>query len=83
MADNDRGLYPKFDVKRADGSSEEGRKHEYCEYFVLDLDHDPYAVPALTAYARACMISHPKLAQDLHRMVDTILKRQRKKENGK
>ncbi len=45
-----KGLYEKFRVERTDGRSEPGEKHEGCEYFVLDLDHDPHAIPALKAY---------------------------------
>ena len=64
---NDRteGLYRKYRVTRLDGSSRSGRKHELCEYFVLDLEHDPHARPALEAYAESCEDSHPHLAADL------------------
>ena len=40
MGDPTRGLYDKFYVKRTDGKSEPGQKHENCKYFVLDLTHD-------------------------------------------
>lgn len=61
-----RGLYPKFSrVERADGGHLPGRKHFGCEYFVLDLSHDPFAIPALKAYAAACAKTFPKLAEDL------------------
>ena len=49
-----RGIYRKFNVTRTDGSSEPGGKHEHCKYFVLDLEHDPFAKPALRKYAEAC-----------------------------
>jgi hypothetical protein len=65
MSDTQKGLYQKYRVERIDGSSEQGRKHESCAYFVLDLDHDPYALPALKAYARACRKEYPSLAHDL------------------
>jgi hypothetical protein len=60
-----QGVYRKFDVRRTDGSDQPGGKHEGCEYFVLDVTHDPYAIPALTAYAKACEDTHPVLAADL------------------
>lgn len=69
--DTDRELYEKFEVNREDGRSAEGEKHEDCEYFVLDLDHDPHAVAALRAYAVSCCRSHPELARDLNRKIDT------------
>ena len=60
-----RGLYNKFTVFRNDGRSEPGEKHDGCSYFVLDLNHDPYAAPALKAYAEACKLEYPALAKDL------------------
>ena len=60
-----QGLFRKFDVRRVDGSDQPGGKHHGCRYFVLDVDHDPRAHAALTAYAAACESSHPKLAADL------------------
>ena len=59
------GLYDKFVVVRTDGSSEPGRKHEHCKYFVLDLNHDPFAKSAILAYADACESEYPELAKDL------------------
>lgn len=59
------GLYRKFNVTRTDGRSQEGRKHHGCEYFVLDLDHDPHALPALKAYEDSCRADYPALADDL------------------
>jgi len=70
MDDKSRGLYRKFkSISRADGSSEPGRKHEGCRYFVLDLDHDPFAKPALMAYGKACRPEYSKLADDLERVI--------------
>jgi hypothetical protein len=72
--DRDRGLYEKFRrLERADGRSAPGEKHEDCEYFILDLDHDLHAVAALRAYALSCRLSHPKLAADLIRRVDQMV----------
>ena len=67
MADQERGLYEKFIVRRMDGSSSRGRKHADCEYFVLDLMHDKFAAAALKAYADACAEEFPLLAADLRR----------------
>ena len=63
------GLYNKFRVERTDGKSERGEKHDNCEYFVLDLDHDKHSVKALKAYAKSCRKEFPKLAEDLERKV--------------
>lgn len=64
-----RGLYNKFRVERRDGKA----KHKDCTYFVLDLDHDPHAWPALDAYAEHCKKDRPELAADLRRMTDPNL----------
>lgn len=61
------GLYRKFSVERKDGRSAEGEKHHGCEYFVLDLNHDPFAYAAITTYARKCSDKYPELAADLLR----------------
>jgi len=71
VSDNDKGLYRKFDVQRTDGKSEKGQKHYRCRYFVLDLDHDKYAIPALRAYAGACGVEFPELARDLFQVAAT------------
>ena len=64
------GLYGKFRIIRTDGSSAEGKKHHGCEYFVLDLTHDPFALPALKAYADACANKYPALALDLYEQIE-------------
>jgi hypothetical protein len=63
--DRDRGLYGKYVVRRSDGSSEPGGKHEHCDYFVLDLVHDAHASAALAAYATSCETEYPALYDDL------------------
>lgn len=63
------GVYEKFKVTRTDGKSRKGKKHARCEYFVLDIDHDEYALPALRAYATACAGEYPNLAADLFEIV--------------
>lgn len=67
------GMYDKFTVIRNDGTSEEGGKHETCQYFVLDLNHDPFALPALRAYASACRAEYPHLADDLDRITSLVV----------
>lgn len=64
-----RGLYRKYEVRRTDGSSESGGKHADCAYFVLDLEHDEFALPALKAYAQACAKAYPGLAADLRKII--------------
>lgn len=59
------GLIHKFNVERTDGTSAPGKKHDGCDYFVLDLTHDPHAVPAIRAYADSCREDYPVLARDL------------------
>ncbi len=60
-----RGLYEKFKVTRTDGQSAPGGRHADCEYFVLDLTHDKFAIPAIRAYAYACQFEYKQLAADL------------------
>lgn len=67
MSTDNRGVYRKFYVHRTDGHSAPGKKHERCAYFVLDLDHDEFSVPALQAYADACRATHPELAADIEK----------------
>lgn len=69
------GLYNKFGVFRRDGRSEPGEKHFGCEYFVLDLNHDPHAKAALGAYARSCIRECPALGNDLVEKVLELQKR--------
>jgi hypothetical protein len=62
---SDIGIYRKFKVTRTDKTDRPGEKHDGCRHFVLDIDHDPHARPALEAYAASCETSHPGLAADL------------------
>jgi hypothetical protein len=73
MGRKDIGFYRKFYVSRTDGTDAPGEKHDGCDYFVLDLDHDPYAWPAIRAYMEACADKYPLLAADLKRKLDTHL----------
>jgi hypothetical protein len=61
------GVYHKFNVSRTDGSDKPGGKHDGCEYFVLDLTHDPFAKIAAAAYANACEREYPALAADMRK----------------
>lgn len=70
--DNERGLYTKYIVQRTDGSSEYGQKHFGCSYFVLDLHHDKFSIPALKAYAKACKKEYPELSKDLLLQVEAL-----------
>lgn len=72
MGNPERGLYNKFKVERLDGKSEPGEKHHGCYYFVLDLDHDPHAVPAIDAYADSCESEYPYLAADLRDWLERV-----------
>lgn len=65
-----QGLFRKFDVKRTDGSDGPGGKHEGCEYFVLDVNHDPHARAALAAYAKSVWSTHPALYADMRERYD-------------
>lgn len=65
----EQGLFEKYHICRVDESDGPGGKHENCEYYVLDLTHDPYALEALHYYARACEKTHPELSKDLKRKV--------------
>ena len=62
---NGRGLYTKFVAVR----THESPRHQDCEYFVLDVSHDSYALPALEAYMNACKETEPLLANDLFSVV--------------
>ena len=66
MNNKEQGLYGKFcPVERTDGQSKEGEKHFGCEYFILDLTHDPHAIPAIQEYINSCSAEFPQLAKDL------------------
>jgi hypothetical protein len=66
------GYYEKYDARRLDGRDGPGGKHERCRLFVLDLDHDPCALPAALAYATACEAELPVLADDLRGLVADV-----------
>jgi hypothetical protein len=59
--DQAMGLYKKYEVTRHDPDG----KHKDCFYFVLDMNHDIHAIPALKAYIESCRADYPALAADL------------------
>ena len=68
----EQGLFGKFHVSRLDGRDAPGGDRHGARYFVIDLDNDPHATPALRAYAEACEDDYPLLAQDLLAQIDRI-----------
>lgn len=74
MGDKTKGIHGKFYVERTDGRDGPGEKHENCDYYVLDLQHDKYAQDALIAYAKACRYEYPQLAQDIEDALPVPLK---------
>jgi len=61
------GVYHKFNVSRTDGRDLPSGDRHGAEYFVLDVTHDEFAMPALAAYAAACRNDYPALADDMVR----------------
>lgn len=66
------GLYKKYNITRTDGQSAPGCKHADCFLFVLDLDHDEYAVLPLALYAQLCQEHYPELAEDLQDQIKRV-----------
>lgn len=66
------GLHDKYRVERTDGLHEAGGKHDGCEYFVLDLTHDPLARGAVRFYADWVRRDSPEFAAELIEWVDQI-----------
>lgn len=69
---DDGPLFNKYVVKRSDGTDKPGGKHEDCQYFVLDLSHDPFAKNAVRVYAVSCRPTHPILGTALLDLVDKL-----------
>lgn len=59
------GLRTKWDVRRL---NDPAGKHANCRTFVLDFEHDKYAIPAAIVYAEACKKEFPELSKDLIRL---------------
>jgi hypothetical protein len=64
------GLDDRYLVSRVDGRSKKGEKYHGCDYFVLDMTHDRYAMSAVEQYGMACKQEYPKLATDLFYLMD-------------
>ena len=64
-----RGIYPKYHVARL---SDPVGKHNECNYFVLDPQHDPHAKKALEAYAESCQANYPVLATELRGWLERV-----------
>lgn len=59
LSDENRGLYAKYIVTKADGTPVPG------PLFILRYSKDPHARVALAAYADSCEGTHPQLGIDL------------------
>lgn len=66
---NEQGILPKFIVSRSDGRDAPGEKHEGCFTFTLDIEHDPHAIVALSAYAESIRAENPTLASQLRKVL--------------
>lgn len=65
MTSKELGLIAKYKVERTDG-----RVKEDAAYFVLDLNNDPGALPAIMAYIKWCLANgYEKLAWDLEELL--------------
>lgn len=73
MSDKERGLYGKYIVQELDEVGELKAKQHEGRYFVLKVEKDPFAIPAMKAYARACADEYPQLAADINEWVAQAL----------
>lgn len=65
MPEQSKGLYNKYKVERIDGKP--GR--ENCQYFVVDVCHDPYGPAAVRAYIDALPDDFAQLKADLEKIL--------------
>lgn len=72
MTSSREGLIGKFKVERLTPSSR-GINHNGCQYFVLDITHDPFTRAAVLAYADECGEEYPHLAVDLRKAVEKAI----------
>ena len=68
MNDKFKGLYAKYHIERI---NDPNGKHDDCFFFVLDINHDVYALIELKAYASACKKYYPQLSEDLSHAIAT------------
>ncbi len=72
----ERGLFARYAIRRLDGSTNKGGKHNKCDYFVLDITHDPHAVPAIFSYARSAEADgYKQLAADLYGKIQPFIQK--------
>ncbi len=74
MEDKRNKLQQKYYVERIDGRDLMGGDRLDSKYFVLDYVHDPYAIPALEAYALACYKQFPVLSEEITALVTSLKK---------
>jgi len=72
VEDKRNKLQQKFYVDRIDGRDMPGGDRADSKYFVLDYIHDPYAIPALEAYAFACYKEFPNLSEELRALIEKL-----------
>ena len=63
--DTERGVYPKYTVRRNDGRDVPGGDRENARYLVLDYANDPYAWIAAANYLVIIGHTHRRMAVDL------------------
>lgn len=71
----DGPLGDKYVVARKDGTDGPGGRHDGCDYFVLDLTHDPYARDALFTYAQSCRQELPQRAASIRAKLGELVSR--------
>ncbi|HEY5530093.1 MAG TPA: hypothetical protein VIL51_11715 [Thermoleophilia bacterium] len=72
MDDKRNKLQQKYWVDRIDGRDLSGGDRVDSKYFVLDYVHDPYAIPALEAYAAACSRDFPNLSIEISGLIRSL-----------
>jgi hypothetical protein len=73
MPDTDRGLYPKYEVRKLIPYTDQRGEESVIPsstplkepFFVLRYSTDPHAWAALSEYASSCSVTHPALSVDL------------------
>lgn len=65
MNADDGRIEPRWRVERI---GDDLGKHVACAVFVLDFEHDPYAIPEALSYAAAAAKEFPILAENLIRV---------------
>lgn len=68
----EQSIENRYYVNRVDGRDAPGQKHHGCKYFVLDLNHDKHAIPALRAYKESCKETDPQLAIGLTHLLERL-----------